>query len=216
VQARTRLDAVTLTPGAVVYPQQATVSGALRQVNGDPVAGAALAVQAYGSSGWRNTWQATTGDDGSFKVAVGARLTHRIRVLFAGDAGRLASSSPVMTLNVVPELQLQRSASHSPLGKTVTLSGTVQPRKTRLQLVVERRAGRKKSVGVLKLRARRGEFSRTYRFHSTGLFRFYVKFAGDRRNSAASSTAVYVRSVTAAAPASPGGGVSAEASGRRR
>src|SRR3954469_4444346 len=37
LQARTRLE-VSLTPGAVVYPAQATLSGALRQVNGDPVA----------------------------------------------------------------------------------------------------------------------------------------------------------------------------------
>src|SRR5882757_9604333 len=40
-QARTRVD-FTLTPGAVVYPAKSTVSGALRQINGDPVAGAPL------------------------------------------------------------------------------------------------------------------------------------------------------------------------------
>ena len=234
VQARTLIN-VSLTPGAVVYPQQATVTGAVRQVNGDPVAGAPVTVQAYGSSGWRSTWQATTGDDGSFKVAIGARLTHKIRVLFAGDANRLQSTSPVMTLNVVPELQIQRSAARRPVGQTVTLSGTVQPNKRRLQLVIEQRLGKQRKVGVLALGARRGQFARTYRFHSIGLFRFYVRFTGDKSNAAAKSSAVYVRATAPSSAqstpsggsqqtpvsnpgggASPSGGVSAAAAGRRR
>src|SRR4051794_30228588 len=167
-QARTRLD-VSLTPGSVVYPEQATVSGALRQVNGDPVAGVASDVQAYGTAGWRNTWKATTGSDGGFRVDVGARLSHQIRVRFAGDDLRLGTASKSMLLAVVPELKLQRSASRRGVGQTVTLSGTVQPNKTRLQLVVERRIGKKRSVGTLALRARSGRFARTYKFHSAGL-----------------------------------------------
>ena len=221
-QARTLLD-VSLTPGSVVYPRQATVSGALRQINGEPVAGVALDVQAYGTSGWRNTWQATTGSDGGFRLDVGARLSHKLRVRYAGDDVRLGSVSKTVLLNVVPELKLQRSASRKALGQTVTLSGTVQPNKTRLQLVIERRVGKKKSVGTLALRARSGKFARTYRFHSTGLFRFYVKFAGDKANSASKSTAVYVRAVPSVAPSAPtvapqpgtgGGGVSAGAAAR--
>jgi hypothetical protein len=105
-----------------------------------------------------------------------------------------------MLLKVVPELKLQRSASRRGVGQTVTLSGTVQPNKTKLQLVVERRIGKKRSVGTLALRARRGKFARTYRFHSTGLFRFYVRFPGDKGNSATKSTAVYVRALPAAQP----------------
>jgi hypothetical protein len=218
-QARTLLD-VSLTPGSVVYPRQATVSGALRQINGEPVAGVALDVQAYGTSGWRNTWQATTGSDGGFSLDVGARLSHKLRVRYAGDDVRLGSVSKTVLLNVVPELKLQRSASRKALGQTVTLSGTVQPNKTRLQLVVERRVGKKKSVGTLALRARSGRFARIYRFHSTGLYRFYVKFAGDKANSASKSTAVYVRALPSVAPSAPtvapqpgtgGGGVSAGA-----
>ncbi len=212
VQARTRLD-VSLTPGAVVYPKRATVTGALRQVNGDPVAGAPIAVQAYGTSGWHTAWHATTGDDGSFRLGIGARLSHKVRVLFAGDAGRIAAVSQTMVLSVVPELSLERSASRRGVGQTVTLSGTVQPSKKRLQLVVERRVGTTRHAGVLNLGARSGHFSRAYRFHSSGLFRFYVRFAGDSANSAVSSAAVYVRAYTSV---SHGGGVSAEAAARRR
>ena len=212
VQARTQLD-VSLSPAAVVYPQQATVTGALRQINGDPVPGAAVDVQAYGTSGWRDAWHATTGDDGSFRIGVGARLSHQIRVRFAGDPGRLASVSKSLLLKVVPEIKLQRSASRSPVGKTVTLTGTVQPNKTRLVLVVERRLGKVRALGKLALSARSGRFARTYRFHSSGLFRFYVQFAGDKGNAPAASTAVYVRATQAA---TSGGGVSAEAAARRR
>jgi hypothetical protein len=220
VQARTRIDA-NITPAAVVYPAQATVSGALRQVNGDAVAGVPLAVQAYGSSGWRNTWTATTGDDGGFRIDIGARLTHQVRVSFAGDAGRIGSVSKTMVLKVVPELRLQRSAARRSVGQTVTLSGTVQPNKTKLALVVERRVGRTKQTGTLALGASRGRFKRTYRFHSAGLFRFYVRFAGDKANAATQSTAVYVRALPAAAapapaPNSGGGGVTAGAADRRR
>jgi hypothetical protein len=207
VQARTLLN-VSLTPGAVVYPRQANVSGVLRQVNGEVVAGAPLDVQAYGTSGWRTTWHATTGDDGAFSVAIGARLSHKIRVQFAGDTARLGSVSPSMSLNVVPELKLQRSAARKPVGQTVTLSGTVQPSKSRLVLVVERRVpGKKTARGVLALGARAGRFARSYRFHSAGLFRFYVTFAGDKANAATKSSAVYVRALPSQVPSSPGGGV---------
>ena len=199
-QPRTLLESVSLTPGSVVYPAQATVTGRLRQVNGDPVAGVALDVQAYGTSGWRNTWKATTGSDGGFRVNVSARLSHQIRVRFAGDDLRVGSVSKSMLLEIVPELRLQRSASRRGVGQTVTLSGTVQPNKTRLQLIVERRIGKKRSVGTLALRASRGRFARSYRFHSAGLFRFYVKFPGDKANAASKSTAVYVRALPAAQP----------------
>jgi hypothetical protein len=135
-----------------------------------------------------------------------------------------------MLLKVVPELKLLRSASRKPVGQSVTLSGTVQPSKTRLVLVVERRVGKKRSTGTLALRARSGRFARTYRFHSSGLFRFYVKFAGDKSNAATASSAVYVRALPAAAsapaPQAPapqtqpqtngGGGVTAAAADRRR
>jgi hypothetical protein len=228
--ARTRVEA-TLTPGAIVYPQQATVSGALRQINGEPVAGAPLEIQAFGTSGWRTTWRATSGDDGGFRAEIGARLSHQIRVRFAGDPGRIGITSKAMQLNVVPELKIQRSASRSPVGQTVTLSGTVQPNKTRLMLVVERRSGTKTAKGVLKLGAKSGRFKRTYKFHSSGLFRFYVAFAGDKGNAPSKSAAVYVRATPAVKPVarpapaptpqggtgqpdsgggvSPGGGVSA-------
>jgi hypothetical protein len=223
-QARTRVD-VSLTPGAVVYPAKATVSGALRQINGDPVTGVPLEIQAYGTSGWRTAWTATTGDDGGFRVDIGARLSHQIRVRFAGDASRLGAVSTAVQLKVVPELNLQRSASRRPVGQSVTLSGTVQPNKSRLVLVVERRLGKARSTGTLKLGASKGRFQRTYRFHSPGLFRFYVSFAGDKGNAATKSGAVYVRAVPAAAPQpvvapqpqnGSGGAVSAAAAARRR
>jgi hypothetical protein len=208
-QARTLLD-VSLTPGEVVYPAQATVSGALRQINGEPVAGAPLELQAYGSGGWRTAWQATSGDDGGFRVDIGARLSHQIRVRFTGDPGRIGSTSKPVQLSVVPELKIQRSASQRPVGQSVTLSGTVQPNKTRLMLVVERRSGKDTARGTLKIGARSGRFTRSYKFHSPGLFRFYVAFDGDKGNAASKSGAVYVRATGGAPLANTpnGGGVS--------
>jgi hypothetical protein len=222
VQVRTQLDA-SLTPAAIVYPAQATLTGALRQINGDPVAGAAIAVEALGTSGWRTAWRATSGDDGAFHVQVGARLNHRVRVRFAGDPARIGATSAPLRLNVIPELKLQRSASRRGVGQAVTLSGTVQPNKARLMLVVERRAGNTTNRWVLKIGTKGGRFSRTYTFHSPGLFRFYVTFAGDSGNGPAKSTAVYVRAGPGGAPAantpigggvSPSGGVAADATPR--
>jgi hypothetical protein len=131
-------------------------------------------------------------------------------VRFAGDPGRIGATSKAVQLNVVPELKLQRSASRRPVGQTVTLSGTVQPNKTRLTLVVERRSGKDKARGTLKIGAKGGRFTRTYRFHSSGLFRFYVAFAGDNGNAASKSGAVYVRATPGAPPSNTpsGGGVS--------
>jgi hypothetical protein len=91
-------------------------------------------------------------------------------------------------------------------------------------LVVERRAGKKRTTGTLALGARNGRFARTYRFHSAGLFRFYVKFAGDSGNAATRSAAVYVRTQATGAPPTSGpapqpgsgGGVTAGAAARQR
>ena len=221
VQARTRIE-VSLSPGSVVYPAKATVRGALKQIDGTPVAGAPVAVEALGTSGWRPTWSATTGDDGAFSVEIGAQLSHRVRVRFPGDASRLGAISQSMLLNVVPALRLQRSASRRSVGQTVRLSGTVQPSKARLMLVVERRVGKTRTTGTLALGAQRGRFARTYRFHSAGLFRFYVAFAGNKSNAATKSGAVYVRALPAAPPAeappppNSGGGVTPASAGPQR
>jgi hypothetical protein len=132
-------------------------------------------------------------------------------VRFAGDPARIGATSKAFQLNVVPELKIQRSASRRPVGQSVTLSGTVQPNKTGLTLVVERRSGKDNARGTLKIGARGGRFTRAYKFHSSGLFRFYVTFAGDKANAPAKSSAVYVRATGGAPPAantpSSGGGV---------
>jgi hypothetical protein len=112
-------------------------------------------------------------------------------------------------LIVIPEIAVQRSASRRPVGQTVTLSGTVQPSKRRLLLVVERRSGKTRAGGRLALTARGGRFKRTYRFHSTGLFRFYVAFPGDRQNAPSQSAAVYVRA-TPGVRSTPQGGAGEE------
>ena len=49
------------------------------------------------------------------------------------------------------------------------------------------------------------QFSRTYKFHSSGLFRFYVSFTGDKSNAAAQSRAVYVRALPTATHPDPTG-----------
>jgi hypothetical protein len=196
-QSRTKFADTAISPSKLVYPAQATVSGRLLQITGEAIPGMPVQVQAYGSSGWRAAWQATTGDDGGFSVKVGARLSHTLRVQYAGDPGRAASTSPPMNLVIVPELSLSRSAARRPVGQGVTLSGTVQPAKTRLVLVVERRLGNKRARGTIRIGARRGSFAKTYRFRSAGLYRFYVAFVGDKQNASATSAAVYVRAVPA-------------------
>jgi hypothetical protein len=55
------------------------------------------------------------------------------------------------------------------------------------------------------LGTRKGRFTRTYRFRSAGLFRFYVTFAGDKANAATKSSAVYVRALPAVKVKAPGG-----------
>lgn len=206
-QSRTKFADVSITPPKLVYPAQATVAGRLLQITGEPVGGAPVEVQAFGTSGWRTAWRATSGDDGGFTVKVGARLSHQLRVRYAGQPGRAGATSKPVSLVIVPELSLQRSASRRPVGQAVTLSGTVQPSKTRLVLVVERRLGRTKSRGVVKLGTRRGRFAKAYRFRSAGLYRFYVSFPGDKGNASAKSTAVYVRAVpSSTAKSTPEGG----------
>src|SRR5207244_13646434 len=99
----------------VVFPGEATLKGTLAQINGDPVPGAVLAVQALGKSGWRDTWQASTGTDGSFSLSVATRLSHQLRVLFAGDPARLPSTSPPVRLTVRQGLWIVRQYARTPV-----------------------------------------------------------------------------------------------------
>jgi hypothetical protein len=83
------------------------------------------------------------------------------------------------------------------------VAGTIAPRRTRLTLVVQRRAGRRNvRVATVAVRARAGRFRKAFRVRSPGLYRFYVRVAGDRDTLSATSAPFYIRVV-------PSGGGSA-------
>jgi hypothetical protein len=85
------------------------------------------------------------------------------------------------------------------------VEGTIAPQKSRVTVVVQRRAGRRNvTVARYRVGVRSGRFRKGHRLRETGLYRFYAVSGSDSRNLAASSNAVYVRAVPASGGAPPG------------
>jgi hypothetical protein len=83
-----------------------------------------------------------------------------------------------------------------PLGELIVLTGTVEPPKSNLLLVAERKIrGRFRVVARNPLRAREGQAKKRFRPEHLALYRFRFYFEGDLENRRARSKPVYVRTV---------------------
>ncbi len=195
VKQRTRI-AAAMQPSLLVYPHRTAITGTLALIDTTPFPGAPLQVQLYGKSGWHTIMQATSAADGSFSVPFSTHVGHQFRVVYAGDGSHLPSTSSRLTLHVRPRVLIRRSVKRARVGHTPIISGVIQPAKSRVRLVINRRVGHHNvRVASFKLRARHGRFRKAFRLPVRGLYSYRVLFRGDRSNAKASSTTLHIRAV---------------------
>jgi hypothetical protein len=200
--SRTRLVA-TITPTVVRFPAAVRVAGRLALSGGEPVGDAPIQVQILGSRGWRTLSETRTRADGSFETDVipGGRAALRVR--YPGGPSLRPSASGSRTVKVRPTITATRSVSRARVGQTPIVAGRIQPSRTNIEVVVQRREGsRNLRVATFRVRARNGRFRKGVRVTRPGLYRFYARFRGDRDNLSATSVPFYIRVV----PSSGGAG----------
>ena len=201
---RTKI-AASATPTLVPYEGAVKLSGVLKLIKGDPVAGAAVEIQEFTGGAWATIGSTTSRGDGSFESALTPTARSILRARFPGDGTLLPSTSRQSLVKVRAMLKVKRSASKAQTGQTPVISGSVAPAKTKLVLVVQRREGRtNRTVANVPVRARRGRYRKGFRVRVPGLYRFYVAFRGDKDNQPAQSPGVYVRVARSAGGATSG------------
>jgi hypothetical protein len=202
--ARTRL-LFGVAPRTLSYAAGTRVSGSLRRLTGEPVAGAPVEVQLFVGRRWVTIDQLGTRDDGTFEGPVSPAVNGLLRVRYPGGYALRPTVSSGTTVRVRPTVEVRRSIGRAEVGRTPIVEGTIAPQKSRVTVVVQRRAGRRNvTVARYRVGVRSGRFRKGHRLRETGLYRFYAVSGSDSRNLAASSNAVYVRAVPASGGAPPG------------
>jgi hypothetical protein len=195
VKQRTRI-AAAFQPPLLVFPQTTQIAGRLALINATPLGNEPLQVQLYGKGAWHTIAQGMSAADGTFSVPLAPHVAHQWRVIYAGDGSHLPSTSARLNLSVQPRIVIRRSVKRAHVGRTPVISGVIQPAKSRVRLVINRRVGKRNvRVASFKLRAKHGRFRKAYRLRTRGLYSYRVIFAGDRSNAKASSTTLHIRAV---------------------
>lgn len=201
---RTKI-AASAAPTLVNYDGAVKLTGVLKLIKGDPVAGATVEIQQFTGGAWATVGSTTSRGDGSFEGTVSATERRILRARFPGDGTLLPSTSRQSLVKVRARLTVKRSTGKAQTGQTPVISGGVAPPKSKLVLVVQRREGKaSRTVARVPMRAKKGRYRKGFRVRIPGLYRFYVVFGGDTANLPSQSPGVYVR-VTRSLGGAPAG-----------
>ncbi|HEU4399484.1 MAG TPA: carboxypeptidase-like regulatory domain-containing protein [Actinomycetota bacterium] len=122
---------LTLTGATTItYGGHASLGGRLT----DQESGAGIAGQPVNlwrrpatTTGWQQAGTATTGPDGSFRLAPAPAATTAYRASFAGSDQYATAESAQLTVRVRTKVTARKSASRLRRGQTFTVTGTVSP-----------------------------------------------------------------------------------------
>ena len=197
--------AASVQPPVLAFPGQATISGRVRRITGQPLAGVPVEIQHFVGIAWRTFAHTTSGADGTFAATLLPSAKRILRARFPGDATFLPSVSRDDIVEVRPALAVKRSVARARVGRTPVISGAVQPAKSRVVMVVDRRGGGvSRRVARVTVRTLAGNFRKGFRLRTRGLYRFRVLFPGDRAHLPVSAPPVHVRAAPGAGGASAG------------
>ncbi len=128
---------------SVTWNRSVRFSGDLRFADGSDPTNAPLSLEFQtAGSAWTPIAQGAVAPGGGWAITVVPPTSGLFRVVFPGDATRAAVTSRTVRVDVVPKLGLQLDSRRIRHGRRVFVTGTVDPAQ-RVQLVVERRVGRR-------------------------------------------------------------------------
>jgi len=180
--AGTRLTA-KVTPRTAGYRTRVKVAGQLSKLDGSPITGTRVGVQARTTRGrYRTVAKVPLDSDGHYEAVIRPRGTRYVRVRFGGGGGLRGSLSRRTLLRVKPVLKLSPLPEQVAPGELVTMRGSVAPRKPRLFAVLQARRGLGfKTTSTRSLKPdRRGRFTLRFRPKKPGEMRLYFVVRADR------------------------------------
>jgi hypothetical protein len=177
-----------LSRRTIRFRRRVRVRGTLATAAGGPLAGRRVYIQVRRGRRWRVATSRLTRGDGTFSALVRPRENRTLRARFRGGGGLLPASSTRMKVKVRPLIVLLRPLESGTDGSRLRFRGRVAPRKRRLLRVLElRRRGEWTTVGIQRLRSRRGRFRFSFVPDGAGLYRVYLIVRADRRTARARS-----------------------------
>jgi hypothetical protein len=190
----------TLKSSAVRYPKPAELSGTVTAADGTPIAGAEVAIEVLKGSTWAHLTSVTSDDTGAWSATVRAHRNRTLRAMFDGDDNYRPSASARMSVAVGPSFEVSLDRTRAARGERIRLTGTLQPRKRKLQVWVSRKVGSTwATVPGLRMSAFRGAFDHRFSFTRPGRYRLAVVFPGDTMHARSRSPFVFL-TVSAAKP----------------
>jgi N-acetylmuramoyl-L-alanine amidase len=156
---RARLSAA-LADYAVDYGEVVPVTGVVTGPDGLGLMGAPIEVQVNSDNRWVTTRVLASAPDGTFATELKPRKRMYVRLRSPGQVG---ATSARLLLRLRPLIELRRPARRARPDRSVRVEGSVAPRKRTVHLVLQQRVrGRFRTVGVKRVRARRGRFSTSF------------------------------------------------------
>jgi len=162
------------------YREVVSVSGALLGPDGNPLAGQAVEVQVNSDNAWRTARRVTTGPDGVYASDLKPGKRMYVRVRYPGSAGLRPAASERLLLRLRPVVAFTRGPSRARRGRSVSVEGTVAPRKRIVTVVFQQRVrGRWRIVGRRTARTRSGRFATSFTPAFRASYRYYAVVRSD-------------------------------------
>jgi hypothetical protein len=160
------------------------LAGTLRFADGSSPAGATLSIEyTTAGSAWTPVTTTICGADGRWATSAVLPSSGAVRAVFAGDATRPRVVSSRIRVTVVPRLTLTSNLRRTTPGGSIAVSGTLAPAQRHVDLVLERKVGRRWVIVKRKrLAVTGGRYATTVRLTRPGLHRVWIKAAGAHRS----------------------------------
>jgi len=177
------------------YPQAAQLRGRLTGAGGTPLGAATISLQLAGRSGFSTLRQPMTSADGGWSAVLPTSHSRTLRAVARRSDGSVVTSRQVR-VGVAPRISV-RATKRVGVGRRLTVSGNVRPRRARLTLELQRKGsgGRMRTVERVPVKVRAGRYAVRLRLRRATLHRLRVVFKADAQNSFGSSSRQYVRAV---------------------
>jgi hypothetical protein len=131
---------IAITPTTITYGSSASVTGALTDVDGVPLAGATTRLQSRspGAATWTTVSTLTTSSTGTVSASVKPSANREYRLISDATSAYAAASSATVLVQVRQKVTAALNDSSITLGQSVTITGSVAPNHAGQTVILQR------------------------------------------------------------------------------
>ncbi|HET6506624.1 MAG TPA: N-acetylmuramoyl-L-alanine amidase [Baekduia sp.] len=177
----------------VVYGDDLTVSGTIRQADGTPIAGRRVLVQKQGKSGWVTVARADTDDAGAWTANATWRAAGKVRARVTVPGSGTTATSGIQ-VGCTPLLTAKATTTRVKAGRALTVSGSIHPiAPVSVKVEQQGKDGRWRTIRTQKVTPKTAKFTARVPLSKPGLYRVTPHTGSGKAK--ASAAALYVRAV---------------------